>query len=123
MKYQGQSHSLRTFAWAFTLLLLAVCTAQLGFAQQGAPAGAGATSPAEATAPPATAMEEPSTAPAKAGTEGIKVHGHWIINVKNPDGTLVEHREFDNSLQNNGGAALVGLLSGYFTPGDWLESF
>lgn len=60
--------------------------------------------------------------------EGIKVHGHWSIEVHNPDGSLVRHVEFENSLdpgftapgQNNqppiavpGGAAyLSGLLVG-----------
>jgi hypothetical protein len=29
--------------------------------------------------------------------EGIKVHGHWTIEVRNPDGTLVTHREFENA--------------------------
>ena len=28
---------------------------------------------------------------------GIKVHGHWIIEVLNPDGSLVNHREFENA--------------------------
>jgi hypothetical protein len=30
--------------------------------------------------------------------EGITVHGHWTIDVKNPDGKLVKHVEFENSL-------------------------
>ena len=29
--------------------------------------------------------------------EGIKVHGQWVIDVRNPDGKLVTHREFENS--------------------------
>lgn len=34
------------------------------------------------------------------GTLGnaIKVHGHWAIDVRNPDGTLAAHHEFENSL-------------------------
>lgn len=30
--------------------------------------------------------------------EGIKVHGHWTIEVRNADGGLVRHVEFENSL-------------------------
>ena len=30
--------------------------------------------------------------------EGIKVHGHWTIDIRQPDGTLATHREFENSL-------------------------
>lgn len=52
--------------------------------------------------------------------EGIKVHGHWTIEVRNPDGTLVTHREFENSLASGQGAqALVALLSHTATLGYW----
>jgi hypothetical protein len=49
------------------------------------------------------------------------VHGHWIIDVKNPDGTLAAHREFENSLTgaNQGQLLLGGLLSGYYVAGDY----
>jgi len=30
--------------------------------------------------------------------EGIKVHGHWVIDVRNPDGSLASHLEFENRL-------------------------
>jgi hypothetical protein len=36
--------------------------------------------------------------PAGGPHEGIKVHGHWTIDVRNPDGTLASHRDFENSL-------------------------
>jgi hypothetical protein len=54
-------------------------------------------------------------------TQGIKVHGHWVIDVKNPDGTLAAHREFENSLTgaNQGQLLLGGLLSGYYVAGDY----
>jgi len=53
--------------------------------------------------------------------QGIKVHGHWVIDVKNPDGTLATHREFENSLTgaNQGQLLLGGLLSGYYVAGDY----
>jgi hypothetical protein len=49
--------------------------------------------------------------------EGIKVHGRWTIEVRNPDGTLASRHEFNNSLVVSGGAgsgALVGLLGRAF---------
>jgi len=54
--------------------------------------------------------------------EGITVHGHWIIEVKSPDGQVVSHREFENSLANNlgGGAALLtAMLGRTVTTGSW----
>lgn len=67
--------------------------------------------------------------------EGIAVHGHWSIEVHNPDGSLVRHVEFENSLNPGfsvteslggnqsftevfaGGAAyLSGLMSGQWSP-------
>lgn len=53
--------------------------------------------------------------------EGIKVHGHWTIEVRDSDGTLVTHREFENSLQA-GGAALGAVLSRQYVPGTWVVS-
>jgi len=60
-------------------------------------------------------------APAAKGTqEGIKVHGHWTIEVKNPDGTVVTHREFENSLVSNSGPGLLSaMLGGAVIPGSW----
>jgi hypothetical protein len=49
--------------------------------------------------------------------EGIKVHGHWTIEVRNPDGTLATHREFENSYQQ--GSALPGILSRKSSVGYW----
>ncbi len=51
---------------------------------------------------------------------GMKMHGHWVIDVKNPDGTLVEHRDFQNSLSASAQGILIGLLAGGFTPGDYM---
>jgi hypothetical protein len=55
--------------------------------------------------------------------EGIKVHGHWIIDVKNPDGTLVKHNTFENSLVYDGTQYLTALLSGYGVGGDYAIYF
>ena len=44
--------------------------------------------------------------------EGIKVHGHWTITVRNPDGTIASTREFENALLEGtaGGAELLTAL-------------
>jgi hypothetical protein len=59
------------------------------------------------TAVPAAAQE------GKGGVqEGIRVHGNWVIEVRHPDGTLVERREFKSALTENGKAKLVRLVRG-----------
>jgi len=64
--------------------------------------------------PQALHGEKPS---AKGDREGIKVHGHWTIDVKNPDGTLASHLDFENALDGNEGSDLLtGLLSGEYIP-------
>jgi hypothetical protein len=74
---------------------------------------------AKPSAVPAKAESPEKESASKGPQEGIKVHGHWIIEVKNPDGTVVSHREFDNNLvttpngtRASGSQALVILLSG-----------
>ncbi len=49
--------------------------------------------------------------------EGIKVHGHWTITVKNPDGSISSRHEFENSLQQT--APLASILSRTVTTGSW----
>jgi len=122
-------------------LVLMFAGSQKGFAQQTAtksaltpassafmsvPFSALLPGAAQAEAKPrATAgeVEEESAKPSKPGGEGIKVHGHWIMDVKNPDGTLVRHLDFHNSLVTVGitlsGDQLLGaLLSGNITLSD-----
>lgn len=41
--------------------------------------------------------------------EGIKVHGHWTITIRNEDGSVASHHEFNNSLKD--GSFLSLLLS------------
>jgi len=53
----------------------------------------------------------------KGQSEGIKVHGHWTIEVRNPDGKVVTHREFENAIAPNGALPLTGVLSGEYTTG------
>jgi hypothetical protein len=75
--------------------------------------------------PPGASCKQSSTPHAKQRTgdphEGIKVHGHWTIEVRNADGTLVTHREFENSLWSGGGdGVLVSALSRQFVNGLWM---
>jgi hypothetical protein len=56
------------------------------------------------------------------GRAAIKVHGHWIIEVRNPDGSLATREEFENALTpgtNGGQLVIAGLLARESTPGRW----
>lgn len=44
-------------------------------------------------------------------SEGIQVHGHWTIEVRDPDGTVASRREFENALTQEGAEALISLLT------------
>ena len=65
----------------------------------------------------ALAAAIPTTALAQ--SEGIKVHGHWVIEVRNPDGSLVDRREVQNALSVAGGPLLAGLLTRNLSAGYW----
>jgi len=67
-----------------------------------------------------TSEVESGPAPDTGGlSEGIKVHGHWVIEVREPDGALVSRREFDNSLTSIGQLQLVDFLSRTLAVGLW----
>lgn len=51
--------------------------------------------------------------------DGITVHGHWIIDIINPDGAVASHNEFENALEATGTTALSGVLARTFTPMAW----
>jgi hypothetical protein len=56
--------------------------------------------------------------------EDLKVHGHWSIEVRNPNGTVVTHREFENSLVIDntcctGSGLLASVLGRALTVGPW----
>jgi len=67
--------------------------------------------------PVAAAAQHAATARSGLPNEGIKVHGRWVIEVMNPDGTLADRREFDNALI--GGAHLSALLARTTSVGKW----
>jgi len=129
---QIEVHSTRLLAGAIGLLAV-LAIAPTGLAQQAALVQPGGTvqaaQPGVADAALKTkAADEEESASGKPGSEGIKVHGHWVLQVKNPDGTLGERREFNNSLVTSGGMMtgdqlLAALLSGNGSSGGMAIAF
>jgi hypothetical protein len=67
-----------------------------------------------------TALLSAQTTELQSGpAEGIKVHGHWMIDIKNPDGTPAAHHEFENALQTGGALKLAAFLGRVNAPGRW----
>jgi hypothetical protein len=77
--------------------------------------------PSPASSAPILAQATTPTAPESKGgqKELIKVHGHWTIDVRNPDGKLVTHREFENALTASGAENLSDFLARKGTVGEW----
>jgi hypothetical protein len=98
------------------LLALALSTFPMAFSR-----AVKAQTPAKAaTQTPAQTAESPAVESKGGQKEGIKVHGHWAIDVRKPDGTLVSHREFENALTAYGGFLLGLILARDQTqPGPW----
>jgi|HubBroStandDraft_1064217.scaffolds.fasta_scaffold140932_2 hypothetical protein len=97
----------------FAVMLSAV---SIGRAQSGAvspttPGAKPAAAPAKAPALPAVKP------PVKVQSEGIKIHGHWIIEVRNPNGSIASHTEFENSYIF--GSYFPNILSRIQTLGEW----
>ena len=69
---------------------------------------------AEATPAKPEAQEAEAKEPGDRGVNtGIKVHGHWVIEVKSPDGRVITHREFENMFEKaTGGPAIATILGG-----------
>jgi hypothetical protein len=53
---------------------------------------------------------EMSSLRGEAQQQGIQVRGHWIIEVRDPDGTLADRREFENALTLSGAELLAEIL-------------
>jgi len=111
MNRMMKQYTVRLLAGVCSLLILTF-TAQAVSAQQAA----AAQKPVTASAKPA-AEEKESALPNSGSKQGIKVHGHWVIDVRNPDGTLAQHHEFENSLVDLG-FNLTSLLAGTITIGE-----
>jgi hypothetical protein len=63
--------------------------------------------------------EEAEAKPSDAEHQNIKMHGHWVIDVKNPDGTVADHRDFHNSITKDGQETLIALMAGYWVISDY----
>ena len=55
--------------------------------------------------------------------DGIKVHGRWTIEVRNPNGSVAGRHEFNNALIFSGGQILARLLQGNSPRGLWMVHF
>ena len=84
------------------------------------PSQAALSSGAEVSGQPAPAAVVAESASSRgATTEGITVHGHWVIEVRDPDGSLVQRREFDNVLSTSGAEMLAKVLAKERIFGEW----
>ena len=79
--------------------------------------------PAISTVQAKEVAAQPGEPRAKGVDTGIKVHGHWVINVFSPNGQLVSHTEFENSLQSTGILMLAQILVRNSSVGIWELSF
>jgi hypothetical protein len=101
--------------------LLGTVSSNPGIGRAQAGTASPAVTPENPTEAPAKKPVQPAgQSPAKGQHEGIKVHGHWTIEVRNPDGRLVSHTEFENALvQPNGAQLMAGMLAGNLVPGGY----
>jgi hypothetical protein len=71
----------------------------------------------------APAASAQNAAPPPPPGEGVKVHGHWAIDVLTPQGDRVSHTEFDNDLDTTtpvGGADILAkMLTRVVVGGPW----
>lgn len=125
----------RVWRWGLPMAAAALALSAAGVSRAESQSQGAAKAAPVAKASPPTAQK-----PAPNGLNtAITVHGHWVIEVKNPDGSLVRHVEFENSLDpgftlpiNGGGIGgslslpggatyLTALMSGYALPpaGSW----
>lgn len=96
---------------AMVLSTDSISPAQSSAASTAAPAAKAAVAPVKTSAAPAA---KPA---AKGESEGIRVHGHWIIEVMSPNGKVTARREFENAIQSTGMSYLASLLAGNNSPG------
>lgn len=110
------------------VVALAAVSAVPGWAQNAPKTAVAKTAPTVAKVVAPVAQKPAAKQAPKGMHTGITVHGWWKIDVRNPDGKLVEHREFENSLTTGGIAPtditgdmfLTGLLDRTITPGQWV---
>ncbi|SNS72389.1 hypothetical protein SAMN05421770_10273 [Granulicella rosea] len=72
--------------------------------------------PAGLKGEPVVITATPAAVAKKPGHEGVAMHGHWIIDLRNADGAVAEHRDFENSLLSP--TDLLYLVTGEYVSGD-----
>jgi len=103
----------KTIVLVGALLMVASACTTTGDAADADAIAAPALTPTTGHTPAVSAPDESDTT-----SEGIQVHGHWTIEVRNPDGSVAERRQFQNALV--GDNVLNGLLvGGWSDPRDW----
>ncbi len=110
----GEGLALRAQRWSLSTLAVAALVLGAPAVGRAQTPSAGAKS-AQRTSPPA-AQKAAKPSASNGMNTGIKVHGHWTINILTKDGKLVSHHEFENSLAY-GAPILSNLLGGNATPG------
>jgi hypothetical protein len=102
------------------ILLVGACLCVPASAQQPQQSAAAQQAPATGGQTTVSGEAQPATfqAPAKTAPSGmnqdIQVSGYWKIDIRNPDGSLVKHVEFENSLTSNAlNFTLQGALFGF----------
>jgi hypothetical protein len=93
----------KNILFLFTLILVLSIIAIPG-------CGSGPTSPAPSDQQTISTNSGPN--------ESIEVHGHWTIEVRNPDGSLEESYEFENELTGN--ERLAEFLAREYSVGAWM---
>lgn len=69
--------------------------------------------------PETAVLASSSTVGSGGSSEGIKVHGHWVIDIRDAEGVLVSHHEFENALSSGGVQTLVLIGSRQVSIGPW----
>lgn len=89
--------------------LLAMVLSAVGISRAQSSATSPETPAAKTVAAPAKIPDVlAAKPPARGRHEGITVHGHWVIEVKNPDGKVASHSEFENALSSGFVFAFAG---------------
>jgi hypothetical protein len=84
-----------------------------------APSAAGQAGKAKTNGATAVAKSQGDAKPHSGPQEGIKVHGHWTIVVRNADGSVASRHEFENVLMPTGKELMAKILARNNSAGTW----
>jgi len=111
-----QLNSIRVFVAIAALLALGALETR----SQGPAVESGAAPLTNKVAATASSKKSSAATRAQGGQqEGIKIHGHWVIEIRNPDGSVAARREFENALNLQGSKVLAVLLTQLASGGRW----